>query len=414
MQERITTTLAWRNVWRNKRRTVLTLLTILTGCTMIILLNAFAKGGHDQMIEDAVAVNAGHIQIHEKGFWENRTIDYAFKDETDIEEILNDLNIKSYSKRILSAGLLSHKGNTAGAVIQGVDPEKEITVTNINTKILPGGRYLKESDLDQILLGETLAKNIDAETGSKISMISQGFDGSIAARQFEVVGLFRTGNSEYDNTLLIMPFKQAAEVFTMMGFINSIVIRADEISSINTINQNLKELLSIKSDSDFEIMGWDELMPELVQFIVMDDISAYIFDFILFMVVAFGVLNTIQMSVFERTRETGIMLSIGTRPSQIVKMIMFESVIIAVIGIALGLLIGYSLSYYFQINPLDYSDYTKEMEVWGVSTTRWPAEATLLNISVTALITFILSFVFTIFPAKRASKLNPIEAIRQL
>ncbi len=155
-------------------------------------------------------------------------------------------------------------------------------------------------------------------------------------------------------------------------------------------------------------------MPVLVQFIVMDDVSAWIFDFILLMLVAFGILNTIQMSVFERTREFGIMLSIGTRPSQVRSMVLLESVFISVMGVALGTLLGFFLSWYFYVNPIDYSDYAREIAVWGINTVTFPADATWLNMSVTAGLTFLFAMLFSIFPARRASKLKPIEAIRQL
>jgi ABC-type antimicrobial peptide transport system permease subunit len=161
-------------------------------------------------------------------------------------------------------------------------------------------------------------------------------------------------------------------------------------------------------------MGWDELMPELVQFIVMDDFSAYIFDFILFMVVAFGILNTIQMSVFERTREIGVMLAIGTRPEQVIRMVLFESTFITLLGIILGVILGSAISYHFTLNPLDYSEYADEMQIWGVSTVTFPARITYLNLLVTSALTFFLSLIFTFFPARRASRLKPIEAIRQL
>jgi ABC-type antimicrobial peptide transport system permease subunit len=168
-------------------------------------------------------------------------------------------------------------------------------------------------------------------------------------------------------------------------------------------------------DTDrMEVMAWDELMPELVQFIVMDDVSGYIFDFILFMVVAFGVLNTIQMSVFERTREFGVMLAIGTSPSQVVSMVMVESLFISLIGVALGLALGAALSWYFYVNPFDYSDYAREMSVWGMNTVMFPAVMTAANAAVTSLVTLALALLFSVMPALRASRLRPIEAIRQL
>lgn len=404
--------LAWRNVWRNKRRTVLTLMTVLVGSAMIIFMNAFAKGGHDQMIEDAVSVNTGHIQVHERGYWENRTIDYAFRvDGSLLERLRGDGRVAGCSMRVNADGLLYHGDTTAGAMIQAVDPRFETRVTDIHGRILPGGRYLAAGDRKHIVMGHILAKNLGAAVGGTVSMISQGFDGSIAAEKLTVVGLLNSGNPEYDRALVIMPLAQAEETFTMMGYVHSLVIRLSGISHMEAVLGDLRALV----DSErVEVMGWDELMPELVQFIVMDDVGAYIFDFILFMVVAFGILNTIQMSVFERTREFGVMLSIGTSPGQVVGMVLCESFMISVLGVILGLSLGTGLGHYFKIHPLDYSSFSKEMAVWGISTTMFPADVTLLNVSVTSAVTLALSLLFSLFPARRASRLNPVEAIRHL
>lgn len=409
--QNITSMLAWRNVWRNKRRTLLTLLTIIVGCAMIIITNSVATGGHEQMIEDAVALNAGHIQIHEKGFWDNMTIDYAFKPSPELMVLLGkDPHIEGYAERVVAGGLLSFKDNTRGMVIQGIDPEREQQVCNLHEKILPGGRFLVAEDSTHAVIGKTLAKNSDTAAGDEIVMISQGFDGSIAAEKFTIVGIFESGNPEYDRELILIPISLAKETFSMMGFIHSMVIRVDKSSNLSKVKENIINL----GETKLEVMGWDELMPEIVQFIVMDDMGAYIFDFILFMVVAFGILNTIQMSVFERTREFGVMLSIGTLPRQITSMILLETVIISFLGILIGVALGYGISLYFQIHPLDYSSYSEEMAVWGISTMIFPAKTTLLNVGVTSLLTFMLGVLFSIFPARRAAKLNPIEAIRTL
>ena len=221
--------LAWRNIWRNKRRTILTLLTIVVGCAMIILMNAFARGGHDQMIEDAVALNTGHIQIHEEGFWDSQTIDYAFKPN---EELLSTLEgheaVAGYSRRVHAGVLVSLKDVSKGAMVQGIEPERERSVTNLHEKILPGGRFLKEDDNTHVVMGEILAKNLKVETGDRISIISQGFDGSIAAEYLTIVGIFKSGNPEYDRTLMLIPLSQSMKTFSMMGYINSLVIRLDD------------------------------------------------------------------------------------------------------------------------------------------------------------------------------------------
>ena len=404
--------LAWRNVWRNTRRTVLTLLTIVVGCGMIILMNAIAKGGHDRMIEDAVSQGIGHIQVHEKGFWDNQTIDYAFvPPQALIDALVSNPAVGAYAMRMQAGALLSSPANTAGTLIQGVDPVKERLVSNIHEKILPGGRFLDKGDTASAVLGEKLAKNLGVKAGDEVAFISQGFDGSIAAERLKVAGLFRTGTPDIDRGLMLMPLGFADTAFSMMGHVHSVAVKLREPAAMRGV---IAELERVRSDAPLEVMGWDALMPVLVQFIAMDDVSAWIFDFILLMLVAFGILNTIQMSVFERTREFGIMLSIGTRPSQVVSMVLAESAIISVMGVALGVMLGYASSWYFFVNPIDYSSYSEEIAVWGLSTTVFPADATWLNMSVTGGFTFLFAMIFSIFPARRASRLRPVEAIRQL
>jgi len=406
--------LAWRNAWRNKRRTVLTLLTIVVGCAMILFMNAMAKGGHDEMIDDAIALNTGYLQIHEEGFWDNQTIDYAFEPPRRLSRRLAEHpHITGYTRRVSAGALLSFGDKTQGAFIQGIDPLNEMKVCDLYTRVRPGGRFLAPGDSLHMVLGAVLAENIGAGIDDRIAVISQGFDGSIAADWFTVVGVFGSGNPEYDRSLALIPLEQADATFSMMGYVHALVVRIDDAGNLSKTKHDL--MLAVDPDGPpLEAMGWDELMPELVQFIVMDDIGAYLFDMILFLVVAFGVLNTIQMSIFERTREFGVMLAIGTRPHQIVSMVLVESFFISVIGILLGTALGGAISAYFSVNPIDFSAYSDEISVWGINTAIWPAAVTGLNVAVTCALTFLLSMLFSIFPARRAGRLDPIGAIRKL
>ena len=240
--------------------------------------------------------------------------------------------------------------------------------------------------------------------------MSQGFDSSIAADSFVVKGIFRSPNVSYNRTLALIPFEQGSETFSMSGYISSIVIRADDIDSVPAVTRKVEVI----AGEDLEVMPWDKLMPEILQFIVMDRVSSHIFVFILYMIVAFGILNTIQMSVFERIRELGIMLSIGTSPVRIFSMVITESAIISVIGIIAGLLSGAALSYYFTIYPMDFSEYQAEMELYGMSTLVYYAKLKASDFYNTGFIVFLLSLAFTFFPARRAAKLNPVRAIRHL
>src|SRR4030042_3673402 len=165
-KSRIEFMLAWRNVWKNKRRTILTLLTIMVGCAMIIFFKALQEGGYEKMIDDAIAANTGHIQIHEKGFWENMSIDYAFKPGVPLLVYLRkNPAVSAVSRRVYAAGLVSYQNNTFGVLVQAVDPGQEKKVSTLHTTIQSGGRYITPDDGKKIIMGATLAKNMNGKGG---------------------------------------------------------------------------------------------------------------------------------------------------------------------------------------------------------------------------------------------------------
>lgn len=407
--------LAWRNIWRNRRRTLLTLLTTVAGCGMIIFNNALFNGGTGAMVEDAVALNAGHIQICEKGFQENRTTDFAFVPSGELLAALEAMKkngmISGFTPRIETSAMISSGEATEGAVVQGVDVATAGGVISLHTKVLPGGRPLAPGDRDAILLGEALARNLGVAPGAQVNIISQAFDGSIAAARLTVAGLVKTGNPAFDQALAIIPQAAADETFAMMDHVNSLVVRLSPGADTKAVAAALRHAAG---SSSLEVVTWEKLIPEIVQFVVLDNIAGYIFSFILFVVVAFTVLNTIQMSVFERTKEFGVLLSIGTSPGRVFAIIMLESAFITLIGIALGVVLGLGVSAIVERHPFDYSRFAAEFAVWGVYTTVYPAKATMLNVAVTSMLTFVLAVFFSIFPARRAMKLKPVEAMRHL
>jgi ABC-type lipoprotein release transport system permease subunit len=413
MESYPTLTLAIRNLFRNRRRTILTLIIVILGCAAIIFFNAWTKGSHDQMISDGALLNAGHIQVHKKGFWAKQNVSDTMQPPQTLYDFLDKDNekIMGYGRRIYETGLIAYKENTTGIQILGVEPQKELIVTDLKSKILPGGRFLRQDDTTSAIIGGTLAKNMSLKVGNTFSIIAQGLDGSISAEKLTVVGLFNSGDPEYDQTLILMPFEQAKQTFSMGDDFHSIILR---LTSLEHLESTVQSIRKITGTTNYEIMGWDTLMPEIAQFCILDDGGEYIFAFILYIVIAFGVFNTIQMGVFERTREFGVMLSIGTTPGQIVKMILIESFIISSIGIFIGIVLGVIISYIFKIYPIDFSAFSKDISYLKLSVKLLPCNATMLNISVTAVCVLFCSMFFSVFPAWRASKLNPVEAIRQL
>ena len=412
---RILIRIAWRNIWRNRRRAILTLMTVVIGCGMIIFNNALFYGGTMKMVDDAVALNAGHIQVHQKGYWKNKSIDEGFKPTARLVSLLNEMQkkgaISSYSYRIQADAVIGFNDATSVATVQSVDPERDRTIISLQKKVLPGGRELAAGDRKRILVGESLAKNLGAAVGSEVSMVSRAFDGSIAAEKLVIAGIMRTGNPIYDQTLVMIPFEQAAETFAMMDFVHAIVISLPDAGNARNIAGKIEE--SVKG-AGLEVLWWEDLIPEIIQFVRIDQGAGYIFSFILFIVVAFTILNTIQMSVYERTREFGIMLSIGTSPGNVFAIVMLESAIISGIGVAAGIIFGTVVSLAERAHPFDYSRFSSEFAQWGVYTCVFPADLTALNVIASALLCLVLALAFSVVPARRASLLNPVEAARHL
>ena len=363
------------------------------------------------MVEDSIAPQTGHIQVHEKGFWKNRTLEYAFKNDSRMSEKIRGIkHVKAVAPRIYAGGLVIFKDSSAGGEIVAIEPEQEKSITTIHKYILPGGRYLRNDDTRSIVLGNTLAANLGVKAGDNVSLVSQGFDGSIAADSFTVRGIFKCPNVGYNRGIALIPFEEAVQIFSMEDYISSFVIRADDIDYVPEINTEIKQI----AGPELEVMMWDELMPEIMQFIAMDRASTHFYVLMLYMIVAFGILNTVQMSVFERTRELGIMLSIGTSRGRVFAMIITESFFITVIGVAAGLAGGALLSWYFSVYPMDFTGYQAEMELYGMTTLLYYARMKSYDFFVTAAVTLFISMIFALFPARRASRLSPVRAIRHL
>jgi ABC-type lipoprotein release transport system permease subunit len=194
----------------------------------------------------------------------------------------------------------------------------------------------------------------------------------------------------------------------MENTVSTIVIRLNKESNAQSVAADIS-----REAGTLETALWEKLIPEIVQFVVLDRVAGYIFSFILFAVVAFTVLNTIQMSVFERTKEFGVLLALGTSRDTVFKMVMAESLLITSIGVGAGIVLGLGVSAFVERHPFDYSRFAAEFAVWGVYTTVYPAKATALNVISTAFITFLLAGIFSVFPSLRAMKLAPVAAMRQ-
>jgi putative ABC transport system permease protein len=398
--------LAWRNIWRNTRRTIITVVAVVFAVTLAVFSWCFALGEHEQMINDALKLFTGHLQVHAKGYWEDRTIYNSFTPPPELLSFLDkDKKVKAYTTRLSVDALISSDTNTSGVLVVGIDPGREFSSMKEKMK---SGSFLESGDKSGILIGETLARNLNIGMGDELSIITQAYDGSMGAGLFTVRGIFRTGSADVDRSMAFIDLPAAQYLLSMDGLVTELTIFLDDARDVS---RQQKEIASILDPKQYEVMAWQKLIPDLVQFVELDNLFGYIYYFLILIVVIFGILNTILMSVMERYREFGVMMALGTRPSQIVRLIMVESTLIALVGIVIGNIIGFLLAYHYTQVPMDFSSYSQSLETFGLNPLIY-AKIYPWVFWVTDLIILGSTLLSAVYPAVKASRLSPVRALR--
>lgn len=418
--------IAWRNIWRNKRRSILTISMIAFSLFIAILMEALTYGSHERIFKETIDLHIGCLQIHAKGYQENKTLSYMFTPTEEINNaLLSETNITGWTQRIVGEGLISVNENTNGGLIIGIDPVNEAKITTFEAKIIKGeklkaknssykitpiSKFLSDKPSKEAIMGDKLAKNLEAKIGDEVAVMVQSYDGSIGNALYKIIGIYHTG-TDYDFGINIH-IKEAEEVFSTYGNISEIVVSLPNSRVVDEVVDNLRKKINIKT---FEVLSWREISPELVQFMELDSASSYLFVLILLMVMGFSVLNTVFITIMERIRELGILKALGTTPLQIFGIVMGETVFLALIGIVIGNIVGGLGGYYFQLNPIDISSFSDLYEDLGINPiTSIPAELGLYNFVNFSSIVFLLSIIAAIYPGIKAARLNPVQALKHI
>ena len=404
--------MAWRNVWRNTRRTILTISAIAFASLLLVFMLSFQFGSYETMINTSVKIHTGHLQIQAAQYHDNRNIRYVVSDLNKIAAVLEDIpQIASYTYRAQAFSLVSSAKRTYGAMVTGIDPAGETGVSRLKSLIRKGA-FLSGTDTNQALVGSLLARNLQVGIGDELTILGQGHDGSIAATVVTVKGIFNSGIDEFDRSALQIPLKTFQNVYTMPGMAHEVVIVAHSLSDVGTIKRTVqKALSSLVTDQRLVVLDWNELMPGLRQSIEMDLISGLIFYILLILVVAFSILNTFLMAIFERTKEFGVLMAIGTSPGRLTKVLLIESMTMAVIGIAAGIILGSLLTFYLQLHGFDISGSSELLSQFGITGRIYPKLSWISAISGPAAVLSI-TFLAALYPALRVRKMKPVEAMR--
>lgn len=345
--------LAWRNIFRQKRRTVLTLLTMTGGFVLSSLSIGWMNGSYSSIILFFTNNRTGQIQIHHEGYLADPSIYGTIDNYEQVGSILDSIpDVRAWAPRIYTGALLAIKpaeqtnnvfSSSAAASVIGIDPAKEQEATGFSAQVIEG-EMLTSSDADtslsstgQILLGKELAITLDASAGDSLILLSQAANGAVADKRYVVVGIVSTGNTQIDRRTSYITLRDAQQLFALDGEAHEIAVMSRSLNEVNELTLAISGRLIGR---DLETDSWKEFAKEFYNGMKADESSLKVMIFIIVLVAAMGVLNTVLMMVLERRREFGVMKAMGTRPGFIVRMIMLEANIMGFISILLGSIIS--------------------------------------------------------------------------
>jgi ABC-type lipoprotein release transport system permease subunit len=341
--------IAWRNLWRNKRRTLITVASVFFAVFLALMMRSMQLGSYAAMEKNTVENTTGYIQIHQQGYWDDKTINNTFSDGGITAKVGELSNISLAIPRLESFALGSSGTYSKGIAVIGTDPETENKASGLAKRIIEG-EYLEKGD-DGVLIVVNLAKFLKIGVGDTITLISQGYHGVTAAGVYPVKGIISFPSTQMNNKLLYMDLSQAQYLYGAPDMLTSISILLHEPDKLAS------DTLAIRQEIGpaYEIMEWKEMNPEVVQGIESDNISGMFMLGILYVVVGFGILGTMMMMTLERKREFGVMVSVGMQRYKLGIIVFIETVCIAMIGVLAGILAASPLMYYFYLNPIPLS-----------------------------------------------------------
>ncbi len=403
--------MAWRNIWRNRRRSLLTMLAIAFACALLVFMLSFQFGSYEAMLNSAIKIHTGYFQIQAEGYQEKSDIRRVVPNPEAVARILDGIpQVAAYSCRAMAFSLASSEDRTYGVAVSGIDPDREAAVSSIK-RLIREGEYLARGDVDQALVGALLAKNLRVGIGDAITLLGQGRDGSVAATVVTVKGIFSSGQDDFDRSAIHIPLDYFQEVFFMRGAVHTVVGLTPSLWDLQEVVDAAEERLSaFNTDRALVVLDWKELMPGLAQAIMIDLISALIFYLLLILVVAFSILNTFLMAIFERTREFGVMMAMGTTKERLTRLLMTESMIMTVLGIAGGILLGGLVTLFFQKHGISMGDSSELFRQFGISGRIYP-RFTLLSAAIGPSLVLLITFLVALYPAFKVRKLRPVEAL---
>jgi putative ABC transport system permease protein len=410
--------LAWRNLWRNRRRTLIAMAAIGLGYAMLLFVACLMTGLRQQMIESGTCLVLSDMEVHAPDYYPDRPTYQTLGGQkgTDVSALVAaiaaDPRIQAASPRVYGYGLVSAAHQSAGAEILGVVPDQEQKITVLQTRIVKGS-YLTEQLPKGVVLGDTLATTIGVEVGSEIVLLTQAADGSMGNGLYTVAGMLHTGLDAIDQGLVLMSLSSLQQLLRLPpGRIHEIGIKLHDITETTTaaaLEGQLSKTLPVR------VRAWPELAPELADYVQFNHRVTFILFFIFFLLSVIGIVNTMLLAVIERTRELGMLMAVGMRPVQVVGLIVAEAGSLAGASLVLGGALAVPLLWYLQVHGLNLGGNGGEVSLAGVVVGHlWYGRQDFTAYTQAALGLAVTALVSALYPALRAARFQPMEALRKV
>lgn len=396
--------LAWRNLWRNKRRTGITLASIFFAVILSSLMMSIKEGTYDNMIKTTAGDFSGFVQVHSLGYWDEKTIDYCFSPGDSLLTLLKKYSEKDvFLPRLESFALGATREMTKGTMVIGIDPELEKKHSELHQRLI-SGNYFKSNE-NSILIGNGLADYLELEIGDTLVLLGQGYHGVSAAGKYPVKGIVKFGSPELSKQLVFLPIKEAQSLYGAKGLINNLVIKVESADK----GVELAEKVGKEISDEYEIMHWKELFPDLVNMIKADRVEGYIFMFILYMVISFGIFGTMLMMLAERRHEFGVLIALGMKRAKLATVVFIEVFIISILGSLIGIIGAFPVCYYFVIFPIEYGEEVAKMaEEYGMEPVLYASIDPIIYFQ-QAMIVGIIAILIGVYPFVKLLGVDAIE-----
>jgi len=400
--------LAWRNIWRNPRRTAVIMTAVIIGVWSMVGLGALMRGVLEGMIKNNVDTLTGHIQIHQQDYPDDPAIEHSIGDPaTLLASLKPHLPAGSHwSARVRLNTVVSNARHNLGATLVGIDPQAEAQVSFIGNAVTEGV-YLHPDADGAILVGRALVEKFNTKLGRKLILTTQDTEGEITSRAFRIRGIFQAEMESTEKNYLFITRRAAQEMLKMGDGISEIAFRLPTHDMAVPVAAQLGSQLAGRG---VRVRSWQTILPLLKAYLEMFDAFILIWFVVVFVAMGFGILNTTLMAVFERMREFGVLKALGMRPGRIVGGVMLETLLILLIGILAGNLLGLATCWGLSFGGIDLSALAKGVEYAGMARIIYP-EVWGQDILRADLVVLLLGVLVSLYPALKAARMTPVAAM---